>query len=82
VGRRSASCAGATGSLDATFYTWRTKYSGLEVSEMRRLRHLEEENRRLKAIVADQAARHSRTEGCARKKRIRPAVKRAMVAEA
>jgi putative transposase len=39
----------------ATFYTWRSKYGGLEVSEMRRLRQLEEENRRLKAIVADQA---------------------------
>ena len=31
------------------------KYGGLEVSEMRRLRQLEEENRRLKSIVADQA---------------------------
>jgi putative transposase len=43
------------GISDATFYTWRSKYGGLEVSEMRRLRQLEEENRRLKSIVADQA---------------------------
>ena len=43
------------GISEATFYTWRSKYGGLEVSEMRRLRQLEEENRRLKAIVADQA---------------------------
>jgi putative transposase len=43
------------GILDATFYTWRSKYGVLEISEMRRLRQLEEENRRLKAIVADQA---------------------------
>jgi len=43
------------GISDATFYTWRSKYGGLEVSEMRRLRLLEDENRRLKAIVADQA---------------------------
>ena len=43
------------GISDATFYTWRNKYGGLEMSEMRRLRQLEEENRRLKAIVADQA---------------------------
>jgi putative transposase len=43
------------GISDATFYTRRSKYGGLEVSEMRRLRQLEEENRRLKAIVADQA---------------------------
>ena len=43
------------GISDATFYTWRSRYGGLEISEMRRLRQLEEENRRLKAIVADQA---------------------------
>ena len=34
------------GISDATFYTWRSKYGGLEISEMRRLRQLEEENRR------------------------------------
>ena len=43
------------GISDATFYTWRSKYGGLEISEMPRLRQLEEENRRLKSIVADQA---------------------------
>jgi len=42
------------GISDATFCTWRNRYGGLEVSEMRRLRRLEEENRRLKSIVADQ----------------------------
>ena len=43
------------GISDATFYTLPSKYGVLEVSEMRRLRQLEEENRRLKSIVADQA---------------------------
>ena len=43
------------GISDATFYNWRNKYGGLEVSELRRLRQLEDENRRLKSIVADQA---------------------------
>ena len=43
------------GISDATFYTWRNRYGGLEVSEVRRLRQLEEENGRLKSIVADQA---------------------------
>jgi len=38
-----------------TFYRWRKKYGGLHVSDTRRLRALEEENRRLKRIVADQA---------------------------
>ena len=38
-----------------TFYRWKSKYGGMEVSEARRLRELEEENRKLKHIVADQA---------------------------
>ena len=38
-----------------TLYRWRRKYGGFQVSEARRLRALEEENRRLKRVVADQA---------------------------
>jgi len=38
---------------DATFYLWRKKYQNLGPSELRRLRQLEEENRKLKHIVAD-----------------------------
>jgi putative transposase len=37
----------------ATFYAWKKKYGGLMASEMKRLRQLEEENARLKRIVAD-----------------------------
>ena len=37
-----------------TFYSWRKKYGGLDVNEARRLKQLEDENRRLKQIVADQ----------------------------
>ena len=40
---------------EATFYAWKKKYSGMDVAEARRLRALEEENRRLKNLVADQA---------------------------
>ena len=43
------------GLSDATFYKWRSKFGGLEVTEARRLRGLEEENQRLKRLVADQA---------------------------
>jgi len=42
------------GISDATFYHWKARYGGLEVSETRRLRQLEEENGRLKKIVAQQ----------------------------
>jgi len=41
------------GMSDATYYKWKAKYSGLEVNEARRLRDLEDENRRLKKLVAD-----------------------------
>ena len=41
------------GISEATFYNWRKKYAGLMPSEMKRLRQLEEENGRLKRIVAD-----------------------------
>ena len=43
------------GISNATFYNWKAKYGGLEVSEAQRLKQLEEENRKLKRIVADQA---------------------------
>jgi len=41
------------GFSDATFYNWRKKYGGLGPSEVRRLRQLEEENAKLKRLVAD-----------------------------
>ena len=41
------------GISDATFYNWRKRYAGLMPSEMKRLRQLEEENTKLKRLVAD-----------------------------
>jgi putative transposase len=38
-----------------TFYKWKSKYAGMEISEVRRMRLLEDENARLKKIVAQQA---------------------------
>ncbi len=43
------------GITETTFYRWRRKYGGLQVSEAQRLKVLEEENRQLKRLVADQA---------------------------
>ena len=40
---------------EPTFYKWRSKYGGMEVNEARRLRALEEENGRLKRLIADYA---------------------------
>ena len=41
------------GISEATFYTWRSKYGGMDVSDARRLRVLEEENRKLKKLLAE-----------------------------
>ena len=41
------------GISDATFYNWKKKYGGLGLSELRQLRQLQEENSKLKQIVAD-----------------------------
>ena len=41
------------GISDGTYYRWKAQYGGLEVSQLRRLRQLEDENRKLKQIVAD-----------------------------
>jgi len=41
------------GISDATYYNWKARYGGMTTSEMRRLRQLEDENRRLKHLVAD-----------------------------
>lgn len=41
------------GMSEASFYTWKSKYSGMEVSEAKRLRSLEDENAKLKRLLAD-----------------------------
>ncbi len=53
AGRATAELARELGVSDQTLYNWKAKYSGLEVNEARRLREMEEENRRLKTMVAD-----------------------------
>jgi putative transposase len=46
-------CAASSGSVKPPYYAWKKKYAHLGVSELRRLRQLEEENNRLKRLVAD-----------------------------
>ena len=43
---------------EATYYQWKSKYGGMEASDIRRLRELEEENRRLKAMYAELSLEH------------------------
>lgn len=53
AGRKIADVCRKHGISDQTYHRWKRKYGGLQVSEARRLKQLEEENRRLKKLVAD-----------------------------
>jgi len=53
TGTKVAEVCRKMGISDATFYNWKKKYGVLGVSELRRLKQLEEENRQLKKLVAD-----------------------------
>ena len=53
MGRAAADVCRKHGISPATFYQWKAKFGGLEVSEARRLRALEAENARLKKLLAD-----------------------------
>lgn len=52
-GAKTAELARKHGFSEATFYNWKAKYGGLEVSEAKRLRALEDENAKLKRLLAD-----------------------------
>ena len=60
AGAKTADLARKYGISEATLYNWKAKYGGMDVSEAKRLRSLEEENRKLKKLLAesmlDQAA--------------------------
>ena len=47
------------GISDATYYNWKAKYGGMEASDIKRLKELEDENRRLKQMYADLSLEHT-----------------------
>lgn len=53
AGLKTADLCREHGISTATFYSWKAKFGGMDVSEAQRLRQMEEENRRLKHLVAD-----------------------------
>ena len=54
VGAKTADLARRHGVSEATLYNWKAKYGGMEVTEAKRLRYLEDENAKLKRLLADQ----------------------------
>lgn len=67
AGQKVSELSRELGVSEATLYTWKSKYGGLEVNEARRLRELEEENRRLKQLVADLSLDREALKGVIRK---------------
>lgn len=56
------------GISEATFYNWKAKYGGMQVSEVKRLKDLEDENRRLKKMFAELSLQHEITKEALLKK--------------
>lgn len=69
TGTRVSEICRKFGISEATFYNWKKKFGGLGVSELRRLRQLEDENRRLKRLVADLSLDKEMLQEVLRKKR-------------
>nr|WP_184504157.1 IS3 family transposase [Sphingomonas endophytica] len=68
------------GMSSATYYAWKAKFGGLEVSDAKRLRSLEEENARLKRLLADTMLDNAGLKDLLSKKLVTPAAKRQAVA--
>ena len=56
------------GVSDATYYNWKSKYGGMEASDIRRLKEMEDENRRLKQMFADLSLKHEALKDIVEKK--------------
>ena len=67
AGRKVSELAREHGISEGTTYTWKSKYGGMEVGEAQRLRSLEDENRRLKQLVADLSLDKEALKGIVRK---------------
>ena len=61
AGRKVNEVCREYGISDATYYNWKSKYGGMEASDLRRMKDLEEENDRLKRMFADLSLTHEAT---------------------
>jgi putative transposase len=68
AGVKVAELARKHGISEATFYNWKAKYGGLDVSQLRRLKELEGENARLKRMYAELSLAHQRLQDAVEKK--------------
>jgi putative transposase len=80
AGAKTADLARKHGISEATIYNWKAKFGGTDVSEAKRLRALEEENAKLKKLLAEQMLDAAALRELLSKKMVGPAAKRAAVA--
>ncbi|MDE3760445.1 IS3 family transposase [Sinorhizobium meliloti] len=80
AGAKAADLCRKHGISEATFYNWKAKYGGMEVSEAKRLKALEEENAKLKKLLAEQMLDAAALRELLGKKMVGPAAKREAVA--
>ncbi|WP_271612376.1 IS3 family transposase [Bradyrhizobium sp. CCBAU 21362] len=80
AGAKTADLARRHGISEATIYNWKAKFGGMDVSEAKRLRALEEENAKLKKLLAEQMLDAAALRELLFKKMVGPAAKRAAVA--
>ncbi|WP_263588581.1 IS3-like element ISSpma3 family transposase [Sphingopyxis sp. GC21] len=80
AGAKTGELARRHGVSEATIYNWKAKYGGLEVSEAKRLRSLEDENAKLKRLLADSMLDNAALKDLLNKKMVTPAVQREAVA--
>ena len=59
AGRQVKEVCREYGISDATYYNWKAKYGGMEAADIKRLKELEDENRRLKQMYADLSLEHT-----------------------
>ena len=67
-GQTVAQITRENGVSEATFYNWKARYGGMQVSEVKRLKELEDENRRLKKMFAELSLQHEITKEALLKK--------------
>nr|WP_183267566.1 IS3 family transposase [Acidocella aromatica] len=82
AGSKTADICRRHGISDATFYKWKAKYGGLEVSEAKRLKALEDENAKLKKLLAEAMLDNAVLKDLGGKKMVTPGAKREAVAHA
>src|SRR5271157_3448834 len=80
AGAKTADLARKHGISEATLYNWKAKYGGMDVSDAKRLRSLEDENRKLKKLLAESMLDQAALKELLTKKMVGPAAKREAVA--